>query len=185
MSETVPALEAFGRRIMILGPSNSGKSTLAFALGRRLDLPVVHLDLLRHAPGTDWQPRPDTEFAALHAAAIAEPEWVMEGNYGELFQPRLERATGIVVLDDTLVTRYRRYFRRSLFERGGRIGGLAGDRDSVKWAMIHWLWVSRHSARRYNRIAAESGLPSVFCHDSRQLADLFAAWGLERATQPS
>ena len=50
----IPPLETFGRRIMICGPSNAGKSTLAVAIGRRLGLPVVHLDQLNHLHSQDW-----------------------------------------------------------------------------------------------------------------------------------
>ena len=72
-------LAEFGQRICILGPSNSGKSTLAAAVARKLGLPVVHLDQLHHLPDTDWQPRPRSEFVALHDAAIAGERWVMDG----------------------------------------------------------------------------------------------------------
>ena len=49
-------LNALGQRIMVMGPSNAGKSTLATAIGRRLELPIVHLDQLNHLPNTDWVP---------------------------------------------------------------------------------------------------------------------------------
>lgn len=74
-------LDDLGPRLCILGPSNSGKSTLADAIGRARDLPVVHLDQLYHLPHTDWQPRPTVEFIALHDAAIQAPRWVLDGNY--------------------------------------------------------------------------------------------------------
>jgi hypothetical protein len=61
-----------GERIVILGPSNAGKSTLAVALSEKLGIPAVHLDQLHHLPDTNWQPRPEAEFAALHDAILEE-----------------------------------------------------------------------------------------------------------------
>ena len=60
---------------MVLGPSNAGKSTLALALSEKLGLPAVHLDRLQHLPNTDWQPRPESEFKALHDNAIMAEIW--------------------------------------------------------------------------------------------------------------
>ncbi len=50
---SLPPLETLGKRIMVLGLTNSGKSTLAQALSVRLDIPAIHLDQLRHLPGTN------------------------------------------------------------------------------------------------------------------------------------
>jgi hypothetical protein len=93
-------LEALGERIMICGPSNAGKSTLAVALARRLGCEAFHLDLFRHLPDTDWVQRSDVEFAALHDAAIVKDRWVMDGNYSRLMPQRFARATGIILLGD-------------------------------------------------------------------------------------
>lgn len=175
--DDLPDLSAFGRRIMILGPSNSGKSTLAVAVGEKLGIPAVHLDQLRHLPHTNWRERPDGEFAALHDAAILGPEWVMEGGYSKLMAPRLERATGIVVITDSLARRYRRYFYRSLFQRK-RAGALPGEQDSVSWKMVHWLWKTRRAVEKYRDIAERSGLPHVFVDNQRALQALYRAWGL-------
>ena len=112
-----PPLASLGRRICILGPSNSGKSTLAAALGVQMGLPVIHLDQLHHQPGSDWVPRPADEFTALHDAALAGDEWVIEGNYSRLFAARFARATGIILLDLSTPLSLWRYARRTLFER--------------------------------------------------------------------
>lgn len=45
MQNTI-SLSSLGPRICILGPSNSGKSTLATAIARKCDLRPVHLDQL-------------------------------------------------------------------------------------------------------------------------------------------
>ncbi|MDP2124712.1 MAG: topology modulation protein, partial [Parvibaculum sp.] len=39
------------QRILVIGCSGGGKSTLARALGEKLALPVVHLDVLFWKPG--------------------------------------------------------------------------------------------------------------------------------------
>lgn len=108
---TVRPLDELGERICILGPSNSGKSTLATAIARRRGLPAVHLDQLFHLPRTDWQPRPEAEFLALHDQAIRQPRWVMDGNYTRCLGRRLKRATGLVLLDVPMAVSLLRYVR--------------------------------------------------------------------------
>jgi len=175
-----PPLDRFGRRIMICGPSNSGKSTLAVAIGRKLGLPVVHLDRLHHLPNSDWVKRPYDEFARLHDAAIAGDAWVMEGNYSSLFPQRIERATGIILLGDNRWANLRRYVVRTLFQRH-RAGDLEGNADSIKWLMVRWiLFNSQRSVRRYRELLPRAGRPYVERRNMAELNRLYAAWGLAR-----
>ena len=55
-------IKSVGNRIMILGPSNAGKSTLALAISMKLDIPVMHIDQLQHLPNTDWKIRDEEDF---------------------------------------------------------------------------------------------------------------------------
>ena len=173
------ALDQLGPRICIMGPSNSGKSTLAVAIGREQHMPVVHLDQLHHRPNTDWQPRPQAEFVALHDEAIADARWVMDGNYSTCLPQRLERATGVILLDLPTTISLVRYLRRSWFEQDRR-GSLEGGRDSVKWDMIrHILVVTRHNRRRYDQLFNEWWLPKVKLARF-DLARFYARNGLRR-----
>jgi hypothetical protein len=133
-------LEELGERICFLGPSNSGKSTLAAAIARKRGLRAVHLDQLHHLPYTDWEVRPSHEFVALHDEAIANDRWVMDGNYSKLFPKRFERATGVILMDISTSASLFRYVRRTLFY-GRRLGALDGGQDSVKFAMLHHIGV--------------------------------------------
>ena len=56
MTAVVP-LENLGRRICIFGPICAGKSTLAAALGQKIDALVIYLDCPYHQPDADWVPR--------------------------------------------------------------------------------------------------------------------------------
>jgi adenylate kinase family enzyme len=174
-------LEALGPRIMICGPSNSGKSTLARAIGWKLGLPAIYLDLLYHLPHTDWRPRPMEEFTALHDAAIAGERWVIEGNYFGTVQQRLERATGIVLLGSEPWRAAARNVRRTLFETRHRAGQLEGGIDTLKWELIRFILFEQPKKRDRDRaILRASGLPMVEPASMRELRALYAAWGLRR-----
>lgn len=172
-------LHSLGERIVVLGPSNAGKSTLAVALSAKLGLPPVHLDQLHHLPNTDWQPRPEAEFAALHDAAILGERWVMEGNYTRLMPQRLARATGAILITSNHWRRFSRYLKRTLVNRSERAGHLEGAKDSLKWEMVHWILVkTRNNGARYQAMLEVSGLPSVECHTAEALNGLYRAWDL-------
>jgi adenylate kinase family enzyme len=173
-------LDELGPRICIMGPSNSGKSTLAVAIGRARGLPPIHLDRLHHRPGTDWEPRPDHEFRALHDAAIREPCWVMDGNYTRCLPQRLEQATGVILLDVPTATSLVRYLRRCWFERD-RPGALDGGRDSVKWDMIRHIVVATPANRKRNVAQFDRiGLPKLRLETPGALARFYLTAGLER-----
>jgi adenylate kinase family enzyme len=173
-------LDDLGPRICIFGPSNSGKSTLADAIGRARDLPPVHLDLLYHRPNTDWEPRPAAEFLALHDEAIQAPCWVMDGNYTKTLPQRLAHATGFILLDISTTLSLLRYVRRSWFERE-RLGALDGGQDSVKWSMIHHIAVTtRANRKRYDEMFARVSVPKVMLRTPRELAAFYRDAGLNR-----
>jgi adenylate kinase family enzyme len=179
MGELLP-LEALGPRIMICGPSNSGKSTLCVALASKLKAEPIHLDQLRHQPGTNWVERPDEEFLALHDEAIARDRWVMDGNYSRLMPQRIARATGIIFIYDSHWANFRRYLWRTLFQKQ-RAGALPGNRDSLKWQMIRWiLFVQPKRIGRDQERARTAGLPLVEVPSMRELQRLYAVWDLQQ-----
>ena len=161
-----------------MGPSGSGKSTLAYAVARKQEVEAIHLDQLYHLPGTDWQIRPTTEFIALHDEAIAGSQWVMDGNYSRCLPQRLERATGIILLDVSIATSLSRYLRRSLFDRV-RHGALAGGQDSIKAVMIHHIAVvSPRNRRRYAELYRELPIPKVSLASRSAIDASYREWEL-------
>ncbi|HEY9010594.1 MAG TPA: AAA family ATPase [Devosia sp.] len=173
-------LETLGPRIMICGPSNAGKSTLAAAIAGKLGSVAYHVDLFRHLPGTDWVQRPDEEFRALHDEAILDERWVMDGNYSALMPQRIARATGIILLGDNRWANFGRYLRRTVFQPN-RVGALEGARDSVKWEMIRWVLLVQPKNRERDRMRLrQTGLPMVEIASMRELRQLYVAWRLTR-----
>ena len=87
------------KRIVIIGNSGSGKSTLAKELGTTRALQVVHLDKLFWAEGSYSEKRPPAIVRAELDRRKAEPEWIMEGVFGELAELLLDRADYLIWLD--------------------------------------------------------------------------------------
>jgi adenylate kinase family enzyme len=173
-------IDDLGPRICIMGPSNSGKSTLAEAISRSHSLPPIHLDQLYHLPNTNWLPRPVEQFDALHDEAILAPCWVMEGNYSRCLPQRLERATGFILLDIPTMTSLLRYLRRSWF-RHDRCGALEGGRDSVKWQMIrHIVTTTRTNRKRYGEMFDRLTLPKVRLATTQELTHFYLTGRLDR-----
>ncbi len=172
-------LHSLGERIVIVGPSNAGKSTLTVALSKTLGIPAVHLDQLHHLPNTDWEKRPAAEFIALHDAALLADKWIMDGNYSGLMPQRLARATGVILITSNHWRRFFRYLVRTLLNRSNRAGHLEGAKDSLKWEMVQWiLRKTRHSADRYAKILNTYDLPIVKCRTAAELNALYRYWDL-------
>jgi adenylate kinase family enzyme len=85
------------QRVMIIGNGGSGKSTLARELGRRLNLPVIHLDREFWRPGWVRPPHDDWEIRVRELAA--SEQWIIEGNFGRTQEIRMARADTIILLD--------------------------------------------------------------------------------------
>jgi len=171
-------LTSLGDRIAILGPSNSGKSTLAVSIGKKSRYPVVHLDQLRHIPHTNWRERSDEEFVRLHDTAILGDCWVLEGNYSSLLPQRFDRATGIIVLNSSLYLRCFRYLKRTMRKNSERAGHLDGVQDRISWKMIKWIITTRDKGYRYAQLARSTNKPSIECHTARELNELYRYWDL-------
>jgi adenylate kinase family enzyme len=165
------------RRIVILGCAGSGKSTLARRLGRRLGLPVVHLDRLFWRPGWTW---PDiTCFRARVAEAIAREAWISDGNYVlTSFDLTVPRADTIILLERPRWLCLFRVLRRSLFRRE-RPDLPQGCQEKLDWQLISYVW-------RYRKLGGprvEAGLllhaaevPVIRLRSEREITDFLARW---------
>ncbi len=101
-----------GQRIIIIGDSCSGKSTLGERLAGMIGAPFVELDALYWQP--EWTPTPDDEFGARLAAATASERWVVAGNYQRHTMGTIwPRADTVIWLDFPLMLVTWRIIRRS------------------------------------------------------------------------
>src|SRR5690242_8297860 len=87
------------KKIVVIGSPGAGKSTFAKALGALLGIEVIHLDRLFWLPG--WERKTwDTRRKILQSVFQRE-QWIIEGTYLNLLEPRLIAADTIILLDAT------------------------------------------------------------------------------------
>ncbi|MPZ98187.1 MAG: adenylate kinase [Dehalococcoidia bacterium] len=91
-------MAGIGRRVIVIGNTSAGKSTLAERLAGRLGVPFVELDALFWKPG--WVEAEDEEFRTRVRDATAGDAWVIAGNYNTRTQDiTWPRAETIIYLD--------------------------------------------------------------------------------------
>lgn len=142
------------QRIAILGCSGGGKSSLARALSRKLNLPLIHLDALHWLPG--WVERDRTEFRRLQAEIVAADAWVIDGNYSNTLDLRLPRADTIVVIDRSRLLCLWRVTWRWLTHLGrsrADMGEGCPEKIDREFVVYIWTYPRRGAPRRDAAIA--------------------------------
>ncbi|HEX6988301.1 MAG TPA: adenylate kinase [Bacillota bacterium] len=101
-----------GRRILVIGTSGSGKTTMAARLSHLLGCRHIELDALYWGP--QWTHPPLDDFRRRVTEAIGPDRWVVDGNYSMVRDILWRRADTIVWLDFTLPVIMGRLLRRTL-----------------------------------------------------------------------
>lgn len=151
------------QRVAIVGSPGSGKSTLADRLAADLGIRHVELDSLWHRPR--WTNPPIPEFRQAVAGELADPCWVVDGNY-RIVQDLVQGSADTIVLLD--LARWRvttRVVRRSLLRIVSRKKLWGDNRETVgkvfscdpEKSIIVWTWTQYPKYRTLYSTLAHDG----------------------------
>lgn len=84
-------------RIVVVGSTGSGKTTLAARAAGRLGTAHIEMDALFWGP--NWSPRPYDELRPLIDEVTDEASWVLDGNYSRIRDIVWPKADTVVWLD--------------------------------------------------------------------------------------
>ncbi len=153
------------RRIAIIGPGGTGKSTLARELGGLLGIAPVHLDALYWRPG--WVEPPRDEWRALVQELTRGERWILDGNYSGTLDLRLAAADTVIFLDLPRVRCLWRVLSRWLRFRGRPRPDMApGCAERLTWDFVTWIWT--FPSRRRPEILRQLDA----CRDSTRIVHL-------------
>ena len=162
------------RRIIVVGSQGSGKTSLSRNLGRKLGLPVIHLDVLYWRPS--WKASDTASFRLRVADAIASDEWIVDGSFSGLaFDLTLARAELLVVIDRPRWLCQWRILRRSAFDRDTARPDLPeGCPEQFDWKLMREAWrydTERAPVIEVERVSYGANVPVVRLYSDRDIGN--------------
>jgi adenylate kinase family enzyme len=153
-------------RVIVVGTSCAGKTTLARRIAEALDVPHVELDVVFWGP--DWRECPVDKFREAVRERVEADRWVVDGNYSKVRDIVLSRATDAVWLNYSfpivfwraLSRTCRRVFTREELFSGNRETFRVAflSRDSILWWVVRTYRARRRLYRQLFSVGAGAGV---------------------------
>lgn len=174
------------RRLLVMGCSGNGKSTLSNRLSERLGLPYISCDRdIFWLPG--WTLRPRPEIVERMTALAAEDRWIIDGNSPGTLPLRLPRADAAIWLRFPRWVSLTSVVKRWLRYRGQVRPDMAEgclEKIDAKYLSYIWNFEKTESPEIVQHLqAARADLPVIILESYREtdrmLSDLVPAIGGE------
>jgi adenylate kinase family enzyme len=163
------------KRILVLGSSGAGKSTVARKLGERLGVETIHLDSYYWQP--NWISTPPEEWDGKLKALLERDSWVMDGNYPASLSLRLAYADTVIFLERGRLQSLLRCVSRFLRYRGQSRPELApGCYEKIDWDFVKWIWNYPRDVRPgiMETLENQSEASVIILENDRQIAEFLA-----------
>jgi adenylate kinase family enzyme len=155
------------KKFALIGLPGSGKSTFASKLGKRLGIPVHHLD--RHMFEPDGKKRDKHEFIAIQQAILNEEAWVVEGCSFSTFEMRFAKADVFIYFHFSRLVCFMRLFKR-VFNYKKDFGGLR----AVTWEILQYTWnFDKEKRKRIEELQKKYPQTEFLIFRNQQDADLY------------
>lgn len=137
---------------MIIGGNGCGKTTFAKELSDKLDLPLIHLDVLYWRD--NWQTESRDEFNELLLQEITKPKWIIDGNIGRTIPLRLKYCDTVIYMDFPRLKCVYGVIKRIIKNYGKSrpdMGGYCPERfDMEKLAFLKSVWnFNKNNRKRF------------------------------------
>jgi adenylate kinase family enzyme len=141
------------QRVLVIGCSGAGKSVFAQRLGQMSGLPVIHLDKVYWRAG--WQEPDSAEWRQSVSGLVAEPRWIMDGNYGGTLEMRLQYADTVFLFDTPRWHNLKGVLGRTIRGYGRTRPDLAeGCPERFDWVFLKYVW-------RFNQVHRPKTIASL------------------------
>lgn len=133
------------KRILVIGCSGGGKSTLSLELSRLLKIPVIHLDAHYWKP--NWEKTERAEWNRKVEELSAQEHWIMDGTFTSSLHIRLPKADKIILLKQPrwlcLFRAIKRIFKYDRIRRRPDMAEGCDEKFDVEFYRYIWTYNSR------------------------------------------
>ena len=140
-------------KISIIGGSGTGKTTLAENLGKKLNLPVCHIDGIHHLP--NWQIRDKDERDKIILEKIKKEKWIIDGTYRSTLSERLKNSDLVIYLDFSSIAQAKGVLRRVIKHKGEEKKEIPGCKEQMTLKFFIWVlkWRKNHRKEIIEKIS--------------------------------
>ena len=148
-------------RVVVMGSSCSGKTSLARQISEKLGIDHTELDAIFWKP--NWCPRSREEFRTLITEVVQQQVWLLDGNYSWVRDFVLPRATSLIWLNHPFRVVFWRALRRTNSRAISKEELFSGNRESFKRAffcresILWWVITTFRRRRRAYRDIFDGG----------------------------
>ena len=160
------------RKVMIMGCPGSGKTTLARKLSCKLNLPLVHLDVLNWRD--HWQTVSTEEFDALLLQEVRKEAWIIDGNYHRTIPLRLEHCDTVIYLDYSRMTCLFGVIKRVLKGYGKSrpdMGGNCPERFDFSFLKFVWDFNKNNRKNYLEMLSHQKDKTVIIFHNRRECSE--------------
>ncbi len=126
------------QRIMIFGRPGSGKSTFAFWLHNKTEIPLFYLD--RYFYIRNWIERDYNEFLKIQEKMVNKKSWIIDGNCLSSLEMRYQKANICIYFNLPIYICYWRLLKR-YFYKDKRIKDRAeGCKETIYFKLLKYMW---------------------------------------------
>lgn len=144
---------------------------MALKLGKKLSLPVIHLDRLYWTKG--WTERDKELFHKDLESELEKDRWIIDGNYNNTLEKRLSRCDTVIYLDYPVILCIFSVLKRFVKNIGRTRYDMADDcPEKIDLGFLKYIWNfdKKLKNKYYNMLEAEKD-KNVFIFKSRKKAD--------------
>jgi adenylate kinase family enzyme len=153
-------------RLLIIGNSGSGKTTVARAISEHRQHPLVSLDRIHWEEGGFARKRDEQAARRMTREAATAVRWVMEGVYGWLAEEAMPRVQALLWLDLPWPD-----CRTGLLERKA---DQPFDAEMMLWAEQYWTRDTSSSYAGHRRLYDDFAGEKLLCRSRTDVAAFIA-----------